>query len=236
MRVSNIEGTANVVNACSVADVPLIYVSSVAALGRTSAEQSLDESCVWKDSPYNSNYAISKYHAEMEVWRGVEEGLDAVIINPTIILGAGKESRSSGTIFGAVNQGLKFYTDGGASVVDVRDVSEIALRLWKRKDLYSHRFVLNSASIPYRSLFDEVADSLNKSRPSIHVGGSMLSFAWRLFALKDVLLRTKSSLTKESAHSSTSSYIYSSKKVSSALDFEFIDWKDSVKFFSEFYS
>lgn len=236
MRTVNIEGTANVVNACSVSKVPLVYVSSVAALGRTSSDQSLDESNVWKDSPYNSGYAISKYHAEMEVWRGIEEGLEAVIINPTIILGAGVESRSSGTIFGAVNEGLKFYTDGGASVVDVRDVSAIAVDLWKKNEFYSQRFVLNSASIPYRSLFNEIADSLSTPRPSIHIGNRLLSIAWRVVWLKDLLFRTKSSLTKESARSSISSYEYSSAKVRSALDFEFRDWQESVRHFAKFYS
>ncbi|NND93279.1 MAG: NAD-dependent epimerase/dehydratase family protein [Flavobacteriales bacterium] len=236
MRVTNIVGTSNIVNACLGLNIPVVYVSSVAALGRTSSHQAIDETFVWKDSPYNSGYAISKYRAEMEVWRGIEEGLDAVILNPTIILGAGDDSRSSGTIFGAVMKGLRFYTAGGASVVDVRDVADISLKGLENKSMLGHRYVLNACSLPYKELFNEISDQLGKQRPSVFVGKYALALAWRFLALMDFIFRTKSPLTKESARSSLSSYTYSSAVIEETLDIKLRDWKDSVAYFAEFYS
>jgi nucleoside-diphosphate-sugar epimerase len=236
MRKVNIEGTANIVNAClAVGDIKLLYISSVAALGRVGNTGTIDESHLWKDSPYNSGYAISKYHAEMEVWRGIEEGLDAVMVNPSIILGAGDPGKSSGTIFGAVLNGLRFYTDGGASVVDARDVSRMSLKLMK-SSVRSERYVLNSKSLPYKGLFEMIAESLDKPKPTIHASNYLLSIAWRLAALKDFIFGGRSPITQETALSAKSSYVYESKKVKEELGDDFHDLGVSVTYYGSYYS
>ncbi|NNC82115.1 MAG: NAD-dependent epimerase/dehydratase family protein [Flavobacteriales bacterium] len=230
----NVSGTAHMVNACLRAEIPLCHISSIAALGRTAREGEFTEASVWKDSPYNSAYAKSKYRAEMEVWRGIEEGLKASIVNPSVVLGAGSAVRSSGALFGAVKEGMPFYTEGGTNIVDVRDVSEIAMRLMERQQ-YSERFILNSASLPYRSVLDSIADALGKRRPHIRVGSSALNLLWRLNSLKDMIFRTKSKVTEETALSSTTTYRYSNDKVKQRLDYSFIPWQDSVTYAAGYY-
>jgi len=231
----NRQGTANVVNACLAYDVKLLYVSSVAALGRTTNEKVLDESSLWKDSPINSNYAISKYNAELEVWRGIEEGLKAVIVNPSIILGAGGTDRSSGTLFGSVLGENPFYTEGLATAVDVRDVSRMALELFER-GIASERFVLHSEQISYKDMFHEMAKVLGKRVPSIKASQGLLSIAWRVMAMKDFIFRTKSMITKETAQSAKNEYDYRTNKVRSVLGREFISVKDAIHYHAEFYS
>lgn len=231
----NRQGTANVVDACLASGVKLLYVSSVAALGRTAGEKVLDENSLWKDSPINSNYAISKYNAELEVWRGIEEGLKAVIVNPSIILGAGGTGRSSGTLFGSVLDGNPFYTEGLATAVDVRDVSQMALELFE-KGANGERFILHSEQISYKQMFDEMAEVLGKRAPSIKASQGMLSLAWRLMAIKDFIFRTKSKITKETAQSAKNQYDYRTDKVRSTLGRGFISVKDAIRYHAEFYS
>lgn len=235
MMQVNIEGTANVVNACSaIPGLKLLHVSSVAALGRTDKSGFIDEDEVWKDSPHNTNYALSKYLAEMEVWRGIEEGLDAVIVNPTIILGIGSTKRSSGTIFGAVANGLKFYTDGDAAVTDVRDVSRMSLGL-----LFSgnsaQRYILCGTMVPYRELFSEIAARMSKSAPSIYASPFLLQVAWRLAWLKDLLFGTRSPITKETARSSVSAYVYKSNKVLGEVAQGFYPLDESLDYLTPFF-
>ncbi len=235
MRQINVEGTANMVNAClSIPNIRLLHVSSVAALGRTGEEGLINEDQVWKDSPYNTAYAVSKYQSEMEVWRGVEEGLEAVIISPSIILGAGSLKKSSGTIFGAVKSGLKFYTDGTASVVDARDVSRMGLDiLFSPRS--SERYITSAGELPYRELFGRIAKKLNMNPPSIHAKHWMLQIAWRLAWVKDFLIGSRSPITRETARSSTSSYAYDSSRVKENLSTSFFNIEESLEALAPFY-
>ena len=94
MMEINVKGTANVVNAALHHKIEkLCYVSSIAALGRPDANELATEETPWKDSDKSTAYSISKYKAELEVWRGIEEGLNAVIVNPSVILGPAKFSQ-----------------------------------------------------------------------------------------------------------------------------------------------
>ena len=128
----NIEGTANVVNACLSQNVrKLCYVSSIGAFGRAKRNEMVNENTHWENDLKPSNYSVSKYHAEMEVWRGIEEGLNAVIVNPSTVLGSGNWHRGSSAIFTKVWNGLPFYTEGINGYVDVLDVVEIMISLMK---------------------------------------------------------------------------------------------------------
>jgi dihydroflavonol-4-reductase len=167
----NVEGTSNVVNVCLKHQIgKLCHVSSIAALGRPDArkivpgqELILDESQRWEDSPENSEYAKTKYLAELEVWRGIAEGLNAVIVNPTLILGEGDWTKSSTQLFRYVYQEKPFYTEGIANYVDVKDVAEIIFRLLF-SDISADRFLLNGGSISYHHLFNTIADAMRKNR------------------------------------------------------------------------
>ena len=143
IRKVNVEGTANVVNvAISMGVKKLGYISSIAALGRNSTDQIVDEECYFKPTLKESNYALSKYYSEQEVWRGGQEGLDVVIVNPSVILGPGNWAKGSSQIFQKINSGLKYYTSGSTGYVDVIDVSDAIIKLLF-SDVRNERFIVN---------------------------------------------------------------------------------------------
>jgi dihydroflavonol-4-reductase len=164
----------------------------------------------------------------------MEEGLPAVILNPGIIFGAGTYGKSSSSLFSEVNKGLKFYTNGGGSFVDVRDVSKIAIDAVNR-NISNERFVLVSESRSLRSVFNLLAKYLGKKEPSILANRFILNLGWRIFYLKDLLSGSKSSLTKESAKAANSSFSYNSEKAKKMFDMDFNSCEKSIQFFSKYY-
>ncbi len=181
---NNIKLTANVVDACIENKVKkLLHVSSIAAVGRSTDGSLSDESLIWSELKSSTGYAISKFHSEMEVWRGIQEGLDAVIVNPSIILGPGFWEHGSSNIFTKIDRGLKFYSLGSTGYVGVWDVVGAMIRLMK-SDISGERFILNSENLTYKDLFSKVADALGKPRPKIEASTYLLGIIWRLDWLK----------------------------------------------------
>lgn len=236
----NVEGTANVVNVCLKYKVQkFCHVSSIAALGKPDVKKIvagqdliLDETQRWEDSPENSEYAKTKYLAELEVWRGIAEGLNAVIVNPTLILGEGDWSKSSTQIFRYVYQEKPFYTEGIANYVDVKDVAEIIFKLLF-SNILSERFLLNGGSISYHNLFNTIADSMQKKRPEIKVGARLAGIIWRIEAVRTWLLGTKPLITKETAQSAARRIMYNNEKIKNALGFSFQPIEKTVTRVSE---
>lgn len=225
----NVKGTANVVNMALEAGVQkLCYVSSVAALGRSSSSNIITEEVVWKNSADNSVYALSKYQAEREVWRGIAEGLDAVIVNPSIILGAGDWSKSSTSIFKAVWEGVRYYTKGVNGFVDVRDVVK-AMILLMESEIKNKRFIISSENIGYKDLLDEIANNFKKPLPNIYISSSLSEFIWRVERFRNLLTGSRPLITKETARTANKKYYYSGEKVRKTLGFEFIPIKKSVR-------
>lgn len=236
----NQEGTANVVNVClKYQTKKLVHVSSIAAIGRPDKRKQaaghdviLNEEQRWEDSPENSEYAKTKHMAELEVWRGIAEGLDAVIVNPTIILGEGDWEKSSTQLFRYVYREKPFYTEGIANVVDVKDVAEIVYRL-AGSNITGERFLLNAGSISYHNLFNLIADKMNRKRPSFKVGKGLAEVIWRVEAVRTWLLGTKPLITKETAQSAARKITYDNGKVRKTLDFQFQSIEETVSRISE---
>ena len=228
----NTEGTANVVNAALEKKIrKLCHVSSVAAIGRPeNLTDLIDEELVWKTSRNNSMYAISKYGAEREVWRGTAEGLDAVIVNPSIILGIAGANRGSSRIFSTVWEGLRFYPPGKNGFVDVRDVAR-AMILLMNSDISNERFILNGESIEYKRLFDLIAAEMGKPSPSIKVGPMLSGLAWRIEKIRSVVTGVKPLITKETAHTAVQHYEYSNEKIKKELGFEFTPIEETIRHF-----
>jgi dihydroflavonol-4-reductase len=219
----NVEGTANVVNSALKSKVKkFIHISSVAALGRKKNQQVIQESSFWEDSSYNSNYAKSKYLAELEVWRGMEEGLDGFILNPSVILGPGNWDSGSTKIFKYIWKENPFYSGGSMNFIDVRDVSNILLRLMEENKGNKERFILNSLSMSYKDLFYSIADTMNKKRPGYKAGLFLSEIAWRMEAAKAFITGGSPLLTKETVKLSKNSYFYDNSKISKLLNYEFI--------------
>lgn len=224
----NIEGTANIVNACIEQNVSkLCFVSSVATLGGSQNGELIDEENRWSPTKHNSGYAYSKFKAEMEVWRGIQEGLDAVIVNPSVILGPGFWDSGSSSIFAKAAKGIQFYTLGSTGFVDVRDVVDAMIKLTE-SNIINQRFILNSENIVYKDLLEMICDAVSVKKPRINATKTMLAFASRMDWFLSILRVKKQEITKELAKSSLSRSEFSNQKIKQVLGKEFIPVEKTI--------
>ncbi len=230
IRKTNIEGTANIVNFCLAYSIKkLLFVSSIAALGDPiSAETIILETTEWNAEKPHSDYAISKYGAEMEVWRGQQEGLEVVIVNPGIILGPGFLEQGSGTLFTAVAKGMPFYTLGTTGFVAVSDVVEISVKLMN-SNIKNERFTLIENNYSFQEILNCIADSLQTKRPQWHATPLVMKVFWRIDWFLNTFLFQKRKLSRASAKASYSKNVYSNEKIKKELTIEFIPVKDYCK-------
>lgn len=229
MWLANKIGTKNVVNICLSSGVKqLSYISSTATIGKPTGVDMLTEEQKWVNDSDNSNYAITKFSAELEVWRGIEEGLDAVIVNPSIILGPGNWNESSVSIFKVIKNGLKFYTPGKNAFVDARDVATIVVEL-SEKNICNERFLVISENLTFKSLFEKIASKFSVKPPSILAKQWMIAIAWRIEGFLRVLFGRKQNISKETAKSGMSNYSYSNQKIIEKLNFQFISIDSSIQ-------
>ncbi|MCU0383540.1 MAG: NAD-dependent epimerase/dehydratase family protein [Cyclobacteriaceae bacterium] len=221
MRKINVNGTRHVVNACLQTQVPvLLHVSSVAALGKNATTKEIDENTKWIDDATVSDYAQSKHEAELEVWRGSEEGLQVIVVNPSVILAPTDFNKSSAQLFGYVWKEKKFFTEGTINTIDVRDVAK-TIRLLIDKKIYGHRFILSNEAISYQQFFTKVAGKFNKNAPSVKVSKPWLQLVANLEALRSFLTGSKPLITKHTANLAGKNYLYQNKKIKEAIQIEF---------------
>lgn len=224
----NREGTGNVVNACLALDVKkLCYVSSTAAIGGNNTDLT-SEKTKWKSTPTTSGYSISKYNAEREVWRGIEEGLNAVIVNPCVILGAGNWNDSSLTIFRTLEKGMKFYPPGSNATVDASDVSSIMIALMK-SDIHSQRYLCIGSNQSFYDLMSEITKQLNVKSPSVKTGRFIVEVARRFSWFFSLFSSKKPSITKETVQSLFGNSSYDNSKIKKAIGYEFKTLEDTVE-------
>lgn len=223
----NIEGTSNVVNLCIENNARLIHVSSVAALGNARKGELITEKHFWEYDPNVHTYAISKYEGEMEVWRGVAEGLDALIVNPSVIIGKNAGFEGSGAIFKLIRDGLRFYTNGATGLVDVADVAKCMILLMDAP-LSAERFILSAENMPYKTFFEEIAKGFNCRPPSIAARPWMLGIAWRVARLTSLFTGEVPALTRDTARSSFNCSYYSNQKIKDTLNIDFRPVSQSI--------
>ncbi|WP_299528173.1 SDR family oxidoreductase [uncultured Lutibacter sp.] len=229
MRKINIEGTSNIVNLCIAEKVKkLCFVSSIATIEKSVKSKIIDEDCEWNPETNNYGYAISKYGAEMEVWRASQEGVEVVIVNPGVILGAGFWHNGSGNIFSKIKSGLPFYSEGITGFVSVNDVVKSMILLMS-SELKNERYILISENISFKEVFFKIADEFNKKRPSIKVTKLMSAIGWRLEKIKTVLTGRPPMLTKQSSKSIHNKQYYSSEKIIKALNYKFEPISETIK-------
>ncbi|WP_417785644.1 SDR family oxidoreductase [Tenacibaculum sp.] len=221
MRQVNIEGTANLINFAIDTNVDkFCFVSSIASVGNAINGKPINEENEWLDSDENHGYAITKYGAEMEVWRGSQENLNIVIVNPGVILGGGFWNEGSGKMFTQINNGFKFYTEGITGFVGVSDVVKAMISLMD-SHIKNERFILVSENKSFKDVLFSIADNLNKKRPSKKVGRLITSIFWKIDWLLTKLTGKEPLLTKNSAKSAHNESFYTSKKIIEQLGFEF---------------
>ncbi len=226
----NVEGTANVVNMALEKNVKrFVHISSVAALGRTAGGGHVNEEKKWEESKVNTHYAKSKFKAELEVWRGISEGLEAVILNPSTILGYGDWESGSSAIFRNIQKGVGWYTTGINGFVDVEDVARVT-RLILESSITEERFIVNGDTWPFRKLQEMIAGQFGKKIPTREATPLLLNIAWRVEKLKSMFTGVKPLLTKESARVAVSKTWFENDKLLKALPgFSFTPLEETIK-------
>jgi nucleoside-diphosphate-sugar epimerase len=231
MHKINIEGTANVVNACLDAGVQkLVHVSSVAALGRIRVDGAINEKMQWSEETSNSEYGKTKYLGELEVWRGISEGLNAAIVNPVIVLGEhGDWTKGSMNIFRNIYNGFKWYTTGSTGFIDADDVASAMVELMK-SDVVSERFILSGENTSYQNLFNMVADAFGVKRPASRVTPFLAAVVWRIEKIKSFFTGNDPLVTKETSKTGMAAVSFDNTKFLKAFpDFRYQSLEDSVK-------
>jgi dihydroflavonol-4-reductase len=213
MFKTNIEGTANVVNIAIEKNIRrFIHISSVAALGRNANGETVNEQHPWEEHKLNTNYAVSKYSAEMEVWRGIGEGLNAAIVNPSTIIGYGDWNNSSCAIFKSVYEELPWYTNGINGFIGVEDAAK-AIVLLSESSIVGERFILSAENTSFKKLFDAIADNFGKKHPTIEATPFLAEIAWRMEKIKSLFTQKPSVVTKESASIAMSKTYFDNSKI-----------------------
>lgn len=228
MHQVNVDGTAYLVNAALKNSVKkFCFISSVAALGRTKDGETINEQNKWQESSYNTAYAESKYLAELEVWRGMEEGLNAFILNPSVVLGPGDWFASSSKLFRYVWKQPLFYPAGSMNCIDVRDVAAVFYQLFQ-KDVRGERFIVNAHNVRIRTLFDKIAMNFGRRKPVFRLTPFIAGIAWRLARIRSFITGRPAALSRETARMSFRTFYYDNSRLKKRLNGEFIPIDDTI--------
>jgi dihydroflavonol-4-reductase len=220
MIKNNVEGTANIVNLCNDLNIRLLHVSSVAAIGEAKPGQLITENNHLEDTLNKDAYAISKYESEMEVWRGIAEGLNAVIVNPSMIIGPNAGIKGTGQIFEKVRTGFPYYTTGSIGYVDVEDVAKAMIALMNT-DIKTERFIITAENWNYKDLFTLTAQGFGIKPPQKQASPTLLNWAWRLSSVWRFLTNRHIGIDKVTAQAASKKLEYSNTKIAKAIGIEF---------------
>lgn len=221
LKKVNVEGTANIVNLCLANKIEkLCCVSSVATLGSNLHNQLITEETPWNPDEKNSVYTITKYGAEMEVWRGTQEGLNAVIVNPGIIMGTSPDGGGSGVIVSMAASGIPFYPSGAMGIVDVQDVVKVMVQLMD-SEIINEQFILVGENVTYKELLSKLASLLGKKPPSKKLSRRIMLFLSGIDWLSNKIFRTKRRVVKATVRSMFKSSLYDANKIKKTLGFQF---------------
>lgn len=225
---NNQQGTANIVNAALQNNIrKLCHVSSVTSMARNIQKEVITEESPWKSVRNQVPYAVSKIESEREVWRGIAEGLNAVIVNPGVILGYGDPRRDSGRLIPSLSRMTRYYTSGITGMVGVRDVTRAMIMLME-SNISGERFILNAENVSYRRLTEMVASALGKPRPSIRIPVAVLEASWRVDHIRSLLTGNDPFITKAVARSARERTDYSGEKITRVLPFQYTPIEEVV--------
>lgn len=231
LHTVNVEGTANVVNTCLDAGIQkLLHVSSVAALGKMHNGAIVSEAMQWTEESSDSEYGKSKYLGEMEVWRGVGEGLPAAIINPSIIIGEyGNWNKGSMAIFKNIYKGFPWYSNGIAGFTDAEDIVAAMIRLMN-SDVSGERYIINGECRSFEDVFFMIADAFGIKRPHKKVTPFLASVVWRLEKLKSLFTHKEPLVTKETAENALATVQFDNTKfIKTFPDFTYTPLQQSIE-------
>jgi nucleoside-diphosphate-sugar epimerase len=235
MRKINIEGTANVVNFCIDSDVEkLCFVSSIATLDKSIYSEKINEESEWISNKNKNGYAITKHGAEMEVWRASQEGVNVIVVNPGVILGAGFWNKGTGKLFSKIEKGFHFYSEGVTGFISVNDVVKSMIALMD-SSIKNEQFVLVAENRSFKFIFSEIAKAFGKNPPKIKVTKFMTSVIWRVAVFWAFITNSNPLITKSMAKSLHSESYYSSGKIKQSLNFKFENISSAIQAICTFY-
>ena len=233
MHAVNVEGTTNLLNLANVNHIhKIVHLSSVAALGNS--DNPITEKTYWNWKENSSEYAHTKYLSEMEVWRATQEGLDAVIFNPSIVFGAGFWQEGTGSIFNRIYKGMPFYTNGVNGFVDVWDLVNIMIQAMQ-SNVVNDSFIVSAENISYKKVFDFIAEAFDKPKPKYLLKPWITNIIWRFEFLKSAGFKTKPILTKSIARSGFQQHYFSSKKLMNTFGFSYRPIEKTIKEIADIY-
>lgn len=228
LKKINVEGTANVVNLCLANNIKkLCYVSSIATLGSSVNGKLVNEETSWNPNDKNSVYAITKYGAEIEVWRGTQEGLDAVIVNPGVILGISPKDSGSSALISVAAKGTSYYPSGSIGIVDVIDVVK-AMTTLMNSEIKNEQYILVSENIAIKELLSKFSVHFKKKPPSKKLSKKLMYFLCSLDWLSSKIFGTKRKITRATVRSMYTKSAYDAAKIQKALNFQFTPSSETI--------
>ena len=235
LNETNVKGTENIVNISLEKNIEkFCFVSSIASLGSARNNEFVNENTHFTKDSSNSAYSISKYKSELEVWRGIAEGLNAFIVNPSVIIGSGDWNSGSPGIIKKAHKGMPFYTSGSTGYVDVRDVAKI-ITLLDKVNITEERFIISSENLTYKQILDIISKRLNKKAPKYEAKLFLLKSLNFIEKINYALFRKSPIITSDIIDSLLSESKYSNEKIRNQLNYEFIKVKDSLAFTSDIF-
>ena len=228
MMKTNEKGTENVCNSAAFKGVKkLVYISSIAAIGKTEGKNLIDENCGWSNGSPHTSYSLSKYKAEMEVWRSYHEGLPVTILNPSVILGVGKWDQSSLQFIPRLAKGGTIYPVGSTGFVDVKDVASLAVKAIDNK-YNGERYIVSGFNLKYKDLFDDITSIIGVKKPYIPLGSTLSSILWRFEYVRIKIFGGSNLLTKQTAKTLSTKSEYDNSKSKEAFDFIYRDKNETI--------
>ena len=231
----NREGTANIVNICiSYAISKLCHVSTIGAIGRSLNGELADEETEWTRQNANP-YAITKHLAEMEVWRGAQEELKVVIVNPGVILGPGFWNSGSGAFFKTAAKGYKYYPPGGTGFITINDVTNIMIALMN-STIYNERFILVAENLTYQRILEKIALAMNKKPPTTVLKFWQLEIGKIVDKIRNLLTGSPRTITKNTIYGLKYTTEFNNGKIKNTLNMEFENLDEQIKFSSKLFT
>jgi dihydroflavonol-4-reductase len=231
----NVLGTANVVNAClEQNNTRLCHVSSISALGDSLDADPIDENSLWNQGSSASQYSFCKFKGEMEVWRGIHEGLNAVIVNPSVIIGPGIWLGPISSLYQQIFKGLKYYPTGASGYVDVLDVVRMMIRL-ADSDINGERFIISAENKTHREIINYLAEAMDRPLPTQALTPFLINVLSKLEKLRTWVTGKPPRISRKSMQSATAITSYSNQKILETFSFDFIPVKESAVFSSHLF-
>ena len=223
------DGTANLVNNAMDCGVQkFLHISSIAAIGRRKPEEDISEKMMFSHSKYDTTYGLSKFLAEQQVWRAHAEGLNVTILNPSMILGAGKWTSSSVQIFSKVKKGISYYPSGTNGWVDVRDVAKATVMCVSEQH-DGERFIISAENLSYQTVLQTIAKELKVKGPEKKVNLNLAGIVWRLDAIRSFITGKNPVITKETIQSTSVTARYDNSKSKEMLSLNYRSIKESIR-------